>query len=144
MPPGPPASVSPPPAAGGYSGTPLPRKLGIREGTTVRLVGAPRDFATTLGPLPDRASLRRRGEGPRDVTIWFVRRRRVMEDGIVAMAEQVASDKLWMVWAKKSSALSTDVSERDIRAAGLAYGLVDFKICAVDHDWSGLCFARRK
>ena len=107
-------------------------------------MGAPRDFATTLGPLPDRASLRRRGEGPRDVTIWFVRRRRVLEDGIVAMAEQVASDKLWMVWAKKSSALSTDVSERDIRAAGLAYGLVDFKICAVDHDWSGLCFARRK
>lgn len=128
----------------GYSGTPLPRKLGIKEGTRVRLVGAPRDFATTLGPLPDGASLRRRGEGPRDVTIWFVRRRRVLEDGIAAMAERIASDKLWMVWAKKSSPLATDVSEREIRAAGLAHGLVDFKICAVDQDWSGLCFARRK
>ena len=69
MPIRPPASVSPPPAAAGYSGTPLPRKLGIKEGTRVRLVGASRDFATTLGPLPDGASLRRRGEGPRDVTI---------------------------------------------------------------------------
>jgi len=49
-----------------------------------------------------------------------------------------------MVWAKKSSPLATDVSEREIRAAGLAHGLVDFKICAVDQDWSGLCFARRK
>jgi len=68
----------------------------------------------------------------------------VLEDGIAAMAERIASDKLWMVWAKKSSPLATDVSEREIRAAGLAHGLVDFKICAVDQDWSGLCFARRK
>ena len=60
------------------------------------------------------------------------------------MAGRVTTDKLWIVWAKKTSPLAADVSERDVRAAGLDHGLVDFKICAVDADWSGLLFSRRK
>ena len=128
----------------GYSGTPLPKKLGIKPGATVRLVGAPRGFETTLGALPESVTLRRRGEGPRDLTIWFTRRLRVLEQGIDEMAGRVTTDKLWIVWAKKTSPLAADVTEREVRAAGLDHGLVDFKICAVDADWSGLCFSRRR
>ncbi len=128
----------------GYSGTPLPKKLGIKSGSTVRLVGAPRGFETTLGALPEGFSVRRRGDGPRDLTIWFTRRLRELEHGIEQMAGRVTTDNLWIVWAKKMSPLATDVSEPDVRAAGLNHGLVDFKICAVDADWSGLLFSRRK
>ena len=127
----------------GYSGTPLAKKLGIKPGSTVRLVGAPRDFDSTLGALPEAVTLRRRGEGPRDLTIWFTRRLRELEHGIERMAGRVTTDKLWIVWAKKTSTLAADVSEREVRAAGLEHGLVDFKICAVDADWSGLLFSRR-
>jgi hypothetical protein len=128
----------------GYSGTPLPKKLGIKSGSAVRLVGAPRGFETTLGALPEAVTIRRRGDGPRDLAIWFTRRLRELEHGIEQMAGRVTTDKLWIVWAKKTSPLATDVSEPDVRAAGLAHGLVDFKICAVDADWSGLLFSRRK
>ena len=136
--------VRPTSVLAGYSGTPLPTKLGIKPGATVRLVGAPRDFEATLGALPESVTLRRRGEGPRDLTIWFTRRLRVLEQGIEGMAGRVTTDKLWIVWAKKTSPLAADVSEREVRAAGLDHGLVDFKICAVDADWSGLLFSRRK
>ena len=136
--------VRPPSVLAGYSGTPLPKKLGIKAGAVVWLVGAPATFETTLGELPERVRVRRRGDGPRDLTIWFTRRRRDLERGIVQMADRVATDKLWIVWPKKTSPLAADVSERDVRAAGLDHGLVDFKICAVDADWSGLLFSRRK
>ena len=136
--------VRPASVLAGYSGTPLPKKLGIKPGSTVCLVGAPRDFDTTLGALPEAVTLRRRGDGPRDLTIWFTRRLHELERGIDRMAGRVTTDKLWIVWAKKTSPLAADVSERDVRAAGLDHGLVDFKICAVDADWSGLLFSRRK
>ena len=138
------ALVRPPSVLAGYSGTPLPKKLGIKPASIVRLVGAPRDFETTLGALPKAVRLRRRGEGARDITIWFIRRRRVLEQGIEVMAARVMTDRLWLAWPKKTSPLAADVSEREVRAAGLAHGLVDFKICAIDADWSGLCFVRRK
>ena len=136
--------VRPTSVLAGYSGTPLLKKLGIKPGSTVRLVGAPRDFDTTLGALPEAVTLRRRGDGPRDLTIWFTRRLHELEHGIERMAGRVTTDKLWIMWAKKTSPLAADVSERDVRAAGLDHGLVDFKICAVAADWSGLLFSRRK
>ena len=122
----------------------MPKKLGIKPGSTVRLVGAPRDFDTTPGALPEAVTLRRRGDGPRDLTIWFTRRLRELERGIERMAGRVTTDKLWIVWAKKTSPLAADVSERDVRAAGFEHGMIGFKICALDADWSGLCFVRRK
>lgn len=136
--------VRPPSVLAGYSGTPLLKKLGIKPASIVRLVGAPRDFDTTLGTLPKAVRLRRRGDGARDITIWFIRRRRVLEQGIEPMAARVTTDRLWLAWPKKTSPLAADVSEREVRAGGLAHGLVDFKICAIDADWSGLCFVRRK
>ena len=68
----------------------------------------------------------------------------MLEQGIEVMAARVMTDRLWLAWPKKTSPLAADVSEREVRAAGLAHGLVDFKICAIDADWSGLCFVRRK
>ena len=137
-------AARPPSVLAGYSGTPLPRKLGIKPGAVVRLLNAPGGFETTLGELPERARVTRRGEEPRDLTLWFVPRRCDLEDGIERVAGQVATDKLWIVWPKKTSPLASDVSQREVRAAGLHQGLVDFKVCAVDDDWSGLLFSRRK
>ena len=138
-----PDAVPPVPVLAGYSGTPLPRKLGIKPGSVVRLVCAPIGFEATLGDLPEGARVRRRGE-ERDLTIWFVRRISELRRSIAVMAGRVTTDKLWIAWPKKTSALAVDVSATKVRAAGLAHGLVDFKVCAVDQDWSGLCFARRR
>ena len=134
----------PPSVLAGYSGTPLPRKLGIKPGMVVRLLNAPVRFETTLGELPAQVRVTRRGGEPGDLTLWFVPRRRELEEGIERVAGGVTTDKLWIIWPKKTSPLASDVSQGDVRAAGLHQGLVDFKICAVDEDWSGLLFSRRK
>ena len=128
----------------GYSGTPLPRKLGIKPGTVVRLLNAPAGFETTLGELPEGARVTRRRGGACHLTLWFVPRRRDLEEGLERVAGAVTTDRLWIVWPKKTSPLASDVSQRDVRSAGLHQGLVDYKICAVDEDWSGLLFSRRK
>ena len=126
----------------GYSGTPLPKKLGIKEGTRVALLGAPTDFA--LGTLPKGAVARRGARGAADLTLWFVRSRRELETGVRAMVPRSEGSGLWIVWAKRSSPLAADVNENDVRDTALAAGMVDFKVCAVDQDWSGLRFNRRK
>ena len=128
----------------GYSGTPLPKKLGIKEGTVVGLLGAPSDFDRTLGALPIGASLHRSAGAQRDLTIWFVTRRREMERRVGLLARGLGSGKLWIAWPKRASGVATDVSEPVVRAAGLGHGLVDFKICAIDATWSGLLFTRRR
>ena len=136
--------VKPASVLAGYSGTPLPRKLGVREGGLVALVGpAPADFDRTLGELPAGARLLRGARGRRDLTLWFVRSASDLKRGMKRMAE-LAGDALWIVWPKKTSALASDVGEALVRETGLAAGLVDFKICAVDATWSGLRFTRRK
>lgn len=126
----------------GYSGTPLPRKLGIKEGTRVALIGAPPDF--TVGELPLGAVLRRGARGKADLTLWFVRSLRELTRGARAMVPRSEGSGLWIVWAKKTSPLASDVTETEVRRVALAAGMVDFKVCAIDHDWSGLRFNRRK
>ena len=129
----------------GYSGTPLPKKLGIKEGTKVALVDAPPDFEQTLGTLPECAEVRRSIDGKPDVIILFNRDRAGLETGVTEMREAMPSGgRLWLAWPKKASGVVTDVSESVVREIGLAAGLVDYKICAIDSTWSGLLFARRK
>jgi hypothetical protein len=128
----------------GYSGTPLPKKLGIAEGNTVALIGAPEGFEKTLGDLPEGAKLRRTATGSPDLVLWFLRSRAVLEREIKKRAPLAARRGMWIVWPKKTSPLAGDVNENHVRAAGLAAGLVDYKVCAVDADWSGLKFAQRK
>jgi len=128
----------------GYSGTPLPKKLGIKEGFRVALSGAPGGFERTLGVLPEGALLRRDLRGGGDLILWFVRTVADLNRGIASMAEKVPAGGMWMIWPKQGSELASDIKGDDVRRIGLAAGLVDYKVCAVDATWSGLKFARRK
>lgn len=133
-------------APAGYSGTPLPKKLGIKDGHRVLLLRAPEGFDRTLGSLPDGTETRPslRGKANFDVAVVFCARRRELEADFERVAERLEKNGgLWVAWPKKASGIVTDFSEADVRAHGLAAGLVDNKICAVDETWSGLRFVYR-
>ena len=123
----------------GYAGTPLAQKLGIREASTVALVGASPEF--TIPDLPPGVGLRRSARGQTDVTLWFVRSTAELAARIGDMARRADKNALWICWTKRTASISTEVTEHDVRTAGLANGLVDFKIAAIDGTWSGLRFA---
>ena len=127
-----------------YAGRPLVQKLGIKPGSCVALVGAPRGFQQTLGQLPEGAVLCKQGRRPCDVTLWFVRSRDELQRGMERMVGEIRHGALWIAWPKKTTPLAADVSQPDVRAAGLAAGLVDYKICSIDATWSGLLFTRRR
>lgn len=123
----------------GYSGTPLPKKLGIKEGHRVVLVAAPDGIEELLGELPPGVVLLRRPRPLLDVVLLFVTERRVLERRLPQLAEQLdRAGGLWVCWPKRASGVATDVTENDIRDVALALGLVDNKVCAVDETWSGL------
>ena len=134
----------------GYSGTPLPKKLGIKTGTRLGLVGAPDDFAETLGDLPDDVSPRpvARGKNQFDVIVCFARSSRELARDLPALPARLhPTGGLWIArpkkTTKKSAGLATDLTEAEVRARGLATGLVDNKVCAIDDTWSGLRFVVR-
>ncbi len=137
----PPAAPVNPGSLAGYSGTPLPKKLGIKEGSIVGLIGAPGDFRKTLGAIPAGAILKRAPRAACDLVIWFTRRRKDLERIRIVAAK--ARDGLWIAWPKQASGVKTDIREGDVRGAGLANELVDYKIAAIDATWSGLKFAHR-
>jgi len=134
-----------PGSTAGYSGTPLPKKLGIKPGSLVALLGAPEGFEKILGTLPPGAVLRRDARRKANVLLVFVRSRadlaRRLGGASRAMADPGA---LWIVWPKKASGIASDLGGNEVRAIGLNSGLVDYKIAAIDATWSGLCFARRR
>lgn len=140
----PPATpVRPGSALAGYSGTPLPKKLGIKAGATVTLLSPPAGFTRTLGALPEGVEIRTDLRKPPDLIVWFARSRSEIERRIVALARKVGRDGMWIAWPKRSSGVSSDLTQADVRRLGLANGLVDYKVCAIDATWSGLKFARR-
>jgi hypothetical protein len=129
--------MSPSPA--GYSGTPLVRKLGIKPASRLGLIGAPSGFDETLGELPGDVSVRRRVRGPLDVVVAFVLRRSELERRLPALRAALdPAGGLWVAWPKRASGVATDVNENVVRELGLAAGLVDNKVCAIDEVWSGL------
>ena len=128
----------------GYSGTPLPKKLEIKEGTRVATVGAPADFAKTLGKLPSGAKLQPGLTAPRDLTIWFITSRKQLEGDLRRVAPAKGEGSLWIAWPKKASGMKTDVTEDTLREVILPHGLVDRKVCAIDATWSGLLFSWRR
>jgi hypothetical protein len=136
--------VHPKLSVAGYSGTPLPKKLGIKPGAVVALVDAPTGFEQTLGELPAGVRLRRDARGRAHLTLCFVRTRAELGRRIPALSRAAAQGGLWICWPKKASGVATDLSDSVVRKVGLAAGLVDFKVCAVDATWSGLRFASRK
>jgi hypothetical protein len=123
----------------GYSGTPLPRKLGARPGSRVLLDGAPEGFG-----LDGVDTHRRPTTAPYDLILLFApSRARLMRRWAPLAARLTVAGRLWVCWPKRTSGLQTDLSENDVRAHGLAEGLVDVKVCAIDETWSGLAFVRR-
>jgi len=128
----------------GYSGTPLPRKLRIREGSVVALVHAPEGFEAKLAQLPEGARLERR-TGNADVVLAFVKSAAALARELPALAREMPAGRtLWLIWPKKTSPLAGDLGQAKVREMGLATGLVDYKVCAVDDTWSGLAFAARR
>jgi hypothetical protein len=127
----------------GYSGTPLPAKLGIKAGSRVLLDGAPDELG--LEPLPDGVRLNRRpGADPYDVVLLFTPESARLHDRWPRLVPRLeTAGRLWVCWPKKSSGVPTDLTENVIRDYGLEQGLVDVKVCAVDETWSGLAFVRR-
>jgi len=128
-----------------YSGTPLPKKLGIRADSTLALIGAPKDFKSTMGKLPDRVTIRTQARGQADVVMLFVRSMADLKTRL-APARRVLAERgsLWIAWPKQTSGVATDVTQTLVRKTGLASGLVDYKIAAIDKTWSGLRFAVRR
>jgi hypothetical protein len=132
-------------ALAGYSGTPLPKKLGIKPEFTVALVGAPQNFEKTMsGDLPEGVKFRRQARGRCDLIIWFCKSQKELKTRVKALGELAGAGGLWIAWPKQASGVRTDLTQTAVRAAGLAVGLVDYKVAAIDATWSGLRFARRK
>jgi hypothetical protein len=133
-----------PMAQAGYSGTPLPRKLGIKEGHKVGLINAPRGFeSTTLGTLPTGAVVGK--SAPFDVLVVFVKQRADLVVQIASCRPRMQqAGGLWIAWPKKASGVATDITEQTIRDVALPTGLVDNKVCAIDDVWSGLRLVIRK
>lgn len=129
----------------GYSGTPLPKKLGIKPGAKVLLVEAPEGFEAELAPLAEGATLRRKATGgPFDVILLFVERYADLKRRLPGLARQlVPNGGLWVGYPKKSSGVATDLVFDTVQREGLDLGLVDNKICAIDEIWTGLRFVIR-
>ena len=128
----------------GYSGTPLPRKLGIGEAGTFAVVGDPGHVNDLVAPLPAGA---RRVEGVdgADVVLVFTTERRELEREIERLGAAIFPDRmLWIAWPKRASKVPTDVTEDVVREVALPMGLVDTKVAAIDATWSGLRLVWRR
>ena len=133
-----------PAATAGYSGTPLPKKLGIREGCGILLMNAPPRFERRLEPMPEGASFVEDAASAR-VTVLFAPSQAELARDFRSLAKALPEKSaLWIAWPKKASGVKTDLNENVVREFGLDLGWVDYKVCAIDETWSGLCFARRK
>ena len=128
----------------GYSGTPLIKKLGVKEDFRVALVNSPKDFLKELGPLPAGAKFALSTSDSLDLVLLFVRSEQDLKRRFLELAANLtANGMIWIAWQKKSSGVKTDLSFTNVQRTGLDAGLVDVKICAVNEIWSGLKFVYR-
>jgi len=128
----------------GYSGTPLVKKLGIKEEFRIALVGAPKGFQNELGTLPDKVKITPSVMKSLDLIVLFVHSKSDLEKRFSVLAANLSANGMfWVAWPKKSSGVVTDLSFDVVQRVGLSSGLVDVKICAVNEIWSGLKFVYR-
>jgi hypothetical protein len=129
----------------GYSGTPLPKKLGLKEGGTMVLLNAPVGIEKIIVPLPHGAKLVSKLAGTNELVVLFCKDVATLKKSLFATSKKLNADgSLWISWPKKTSKLFVDLTEDGIRAVALPTGLVDVKVCAVNEDWSGLKLMVRK
>ena len=139
------APVKPPAFTDRYKSSPLLKKLDIKPGMTVALLAAPEGFEDLLGELPDGVALQTRMNKDTSLAIWFLRSRRELDVTADYLGARLRnSGAAWVVYPKQTGAFKVDFSLYDVRAAMLEADLVDYKICAVDADWTGLKFTRKK
>jgi hypothetical protein len=135
------------PSPAGYSGTPLPTKLGIKAGMRVALLHAPDGFEATLGPLPDGVHLQhglRRNQRV-DLIVAFVTERDHLARNIGWLVTTLPPDgAFWVAWPKRAAKVATDMTDHAVRDIALPMGWVDVKVCAIDATWSGLKLVLRK
>ncbi|HTM52015.1 MAG TPA: hypothetical protein VL285_25145 [Bryobacteraceae bacterium] len=137
--------VLPTPHMQRYAGSSLVKKLSIPAAAETALLGAPDGFEETLGELPEGARLQPKLTARSKLILWFVRSRREMETAAELLGLRLAEGaSAWIIHPKQSGRYKVDFNQNDVRGAALAAGLVDYKVCAVDADWSGLKFARKK
>jgi hypothetical protein len=129
----------------GYSGTPLARKLGIAPGCRLYLVAPPDNYGALVAPLPEGVRTVSRIGADTDIIHVFAMRRAELERALGASLKAMRADAvIWVSWPKKSSGLSSGITEDVVRELALPLGLVDIKVCAVDDTWSGLKLVVRK
>ena len=133
------------PGPAGYSGTPLPRKLGIKPGHAVAVVGGPPGFADGLAAQSGTDVAAGLPAGPLDVIVTFVNWRDEYEAQLPGLRERMApACGLWIAWPKRAARVPTDMTEHVVREVALPTGLVDNKVCAIDETWSGLRLVIRR
>jgi hypothetical protein len=131
-------------AVAGYSGTPLPQKLGIKPGSTVVTINEPPSYRTLLGKL-DRVKFSSRINSNSDFVHLFTSHRSELQRRLPILRERIAeTGTVWISWPKRSAGIPTDVTEDVVRAVALLLGFVDVKVCAVDEIWSGLKLVVRR
>ncbi len=129
----------------GYSGTPLAKKLEIKEGFNIVIHNAPENYETLLAPLPDDVHLSTNTSKDFQMVHIFTQSRGELENQLPSYTESIHRDgMIWVSWPKNSSKVPTDITEDVVRAVALPLGLVDVKVCAIDEIWSGLKLVIRK
>jgi hypothetical protein len=128
----------------GYSGTPLPKKLGIKDGFHFALIDAPSDVIAELKPSLQKCTAADDAKTSLDFAMLFAKSTASLKKQFGKTAKNLSpAGMLWVSWPKKTSGVATDLNENIVREIGLAAGLVDVKVCAVTDVWSGLKFVRR-
>jgi hypothetical protein len=131
-------------ASPGYSKRPLVDKLGIKAGTAAVVLGAPRPYESILGAQPEGVTFRSRLSDSAEFIHYFAQQRTKLRADFPRLSRALIDEGiLWISWPKRASGMETDLDENVVREIGLAQGLVDVKVCAVDEVWSGLKFVRR-
>jgi len=129
----------------GYSGTPLAKKLGIKEGSCILLLAAPQGYAQLVEPLPPGVRFETHTSQAVDIAHVFVTRKDGLRKHLAVLREELNTNaSVWVSWPKKAAKVSTDVTENTIREVALPLGFVDIKVCAVNEVWSGLKLVVRK
>lgn len=129
----------------GYSGTPLAKKLGIKEGYRVRTSGAPGDYLDLVNPVPPNVTISSRISTRIDIWHLFTKSLTELQSKLPTLMRAVQPDgTIWVSWPKRSSGVPSTVTEDSIRKVALPLGLVDVKVCAIDETWSGLKLVVRK